>query len=193
MSVSKVLLAAVSLAWLFSVSSVNAHEGHEKERVHNHTSFHGGQVGMSGDDHIEFAIKEGKYFFYITDFSRNPIDISKSSGTLIVNPESSNAENLTFTVDPINHEFLFAEGKPRKEGEEVQVSAKIEIPGKDIITQDMFAYYTLMENPIEEASMDKTLQKGGKNMTYTCPMHPEVKSDKPGKCPKCGMKLESKE
>ena len=27
---------------------------------------------------------------------------------------------------------------------------------------------------------------------YTCPMHPEVKSDKPGKCPKCGMKLEKK-
>jgi len=27
---------------------------------------------------------------------------------------------------------------------------------------------------------------------YTCPMHPEVKSDKLGKCPKCGMKLEKK-
>jgi hypothetical protein len=27
-------------------------------------------------------------------------------------------------------------------------------------------------------------------VSYTCPMHPEVKSDKPGKCPKCGMKLE---
>lgn len=29
--------------------------------------------------------------------------------------------------------------------------------------------------------------------TYTCPMHPEVISDKPGKCPKCGMNLELKE
>lgn len=28
--------------------------------------------------------------------------------------------------------------------------------------------------------------------TYTCPMHPEVKSDKPGKCPKCGMDLVKK-
>jgi len=24
---------------------------------------------------------------------------------------------------------------------------------------------------------------------YACPMHPEVTSDKPGKCPKCGMSL----
>lgn len=25
--------------------------------------------------------------------------------------------------------------------------------------------------------------------TYTCPMHPEVLSDKPGNCPLCGMNL----
>jgi len=24
---------------------------------------------------------------------------------------------------------------------------------------------------------------------YTCPMHPEIRSDKEGKCPKCGMDL----
>ncbi|PIW58182.1 MAG: copper-transporting ATPase, partial [Candidatus Omnitrophica bacterium CG12_big_fil_rev_8_21_14_0_65_50_5] len=27
---------------------------------------------------------------------------------------------------------------------------------------------------------------------YTCPMHPDVQSDKPGDCPKCGMRLEPK-
>jgi len=29
-------------------------------------------------------------------------------------------------------------------------------------------------------------------VTYTCPKHPEVISDKPGTCPKCGMDLELK-
>ena len=29
-------------------------------------------------------------------------------------------------------------------------------------------------------------------MVYTCPMHPEVILDKPGKCPKCGMNLVKK-
>ena len=28
------------------------------------------------------------------------------------------------------------------------------------------------------------------NGAYTCPMHPEVRADKPGACPKCGMALE---
>src|SRR5665648_53476 len=28
---------------------------------------------------------------------------------------------------------------------------------------------------------------------YTCPMHPDVHSDKPGKCPECGMDLVKKE
>ena len=27
---------------------------------------------------------------------------------------------------------------------------------------------------------------------YTCPMHPDVVTDKPGKCPKCGMDLVEK-
>ena len=26
-------------------------------------------------------------------------------------------------------------------------------------------------------------------VTYTCPMHPEIHSQKPGNCPKCGMTL----
>ena len=44
-----------------------------------------------------------------------------------------------------------------------------------------------VENP------EKALQKKEEmKAVYTCPMHPDVKSDKPGKCPKCGMNLEKK-
>jgi hypothetical protein len=32
----------------------------------------------------------------------------------------------------------------------------------------------------------------GEAATYTCPMHPEVTSNKPGKCPICAMNLEKK-
>jgi hypothetical protein len=41
--------------------------------------------------------------------------------------------------------------------------------------------------------MKKNMMKKGKMaMNYSCPMHPEVTSDKPGKCSKCGMDMAKK-
>lgn len=39
----------------------------------------------------------------------------------------------------------------------------------------------------EEQTAKGTPEK--KDVKYTCPMHPEVVKDAPGKCPKCGMNL----
>ncbi|NIO48614.1 MAG: YHS domain-containing protein [Candidatus Aminicenantes bacterium] len=44
-----------------------------------------------------------------------------------------------------------------------------------------------MKNPEEYLKKKAEMKE-----VYTCPMHPDVKSDEPGKCPKCGMKLEKK-
>jgi hypothetical protein len=38
-------------------------------------------------------------------------------------------------------------------------------------------------------AMDTTKSSTASTVKYTCKMHPEVISDKPGKCPKCGMDL----
>ena len=45
-----------------------------------------------------------------------------------------------------------------------------------------------MNGKMDKCDMMKT-KKHTMSMTYTCPMHPEVSSDKQGKCPKCGMDL----
>ena len=49
-----------------------------------------------------------------------------------------------------------------------------------------------MEKSQNDLLLNSVKQSSQENMsagTYTCTMHPEVKSDKPGKCPKCGMEL----
>src|SRR5262249_52538608 len=42
---------------------------------------------------------------------------------------------------------------------------------------------------VAEMDMGEPEPSPGATIAYTCPMHPEVISDEPGRCPKCGMKL----
>ncbi|WP_251040439.1 multicopper oxidase domain-containing protein [Chryseobacterium sp. ISL-6] len=51
--------------------------------------------------------------------------------------------------------------------------------------------YVKITSKAQPISNPKTLSKS--QIAYSCPMHPEVISDKPGKCPKCGMDLVEKE
>ncbi len=53
-----------------------------------------------------------------------------------------------------------------------------------------------MNGKMDKCKIDKDSkgksEKKDMATTYTCPMHSEVISDKPGKCPKCGMDLVKK-
>nr|MBU1328671.1 heavy metal translocating P-type ATPase [Candidatus Omnitrophota bacterium] len=63
------------------------------------------------------------------------------------------------------------------------------------LTQDGLIYYFCNESCrqkfLKQSSTEKFAIFESKTM-YTCPMHPEIKQDKPGDCPKCGMRLEQK-
>lgn len=69
----------------------------------------------------------------------------------------------------------------------VPKSAVIDTGGRKIVyveeSQGMFKQKTVMLGHVaKEIAVS----------FYQCPMHPEIRSDKPGKCPKCGMELELK-
>lgn len=50
--------------------------------------------------------------------------------------------------------------------------------------------FTVAQHKDHDANAKQTTKVSS---VYTCPMHPEVVSDKPGKCPKCEMNLVLKE
>lgn len=43
---------------------------------------------------------------------------------------------------------------------------------------------------VDHSKHDQNKMKKDSSGTYTCPMHPEIREDGPGSCPKCGMGLE---
>ena len=56
----------------------------------------------------------------------------------------------------------------------------------------LFLFFGLTGSINSVNAQTKTEMKAKTETYYTCKMHPEVHSAKPGNCPKCGMKLVKK-
>ncbi len=74
-----------------------------------------------------------------------------------------------------------------KEMKKSEVKVTHEYEGKTYYFCRAGCKKTFIKNPEKY-----TQKKADVKEVYTCPMHPDVKSDKPGECPKCGMKLKKK-
>lgn len=71
---------------------------------HDHTSLHGGQVGMWGAHHVEYVGLNGEYQFWVTDEHRNPIATGLSGSV------KDGETTLPLTVDAAGRMSARAEG-----------------------------------------------------------------------------------
>ncbi len=78
----------------------------------------------------------------------------------------------------------------------IDEKTKLEKAGKSATAKDLKAGVRVVvdveKDLAKEALVAKEVRIGVDAVIYTCPMHPEVQEKEPGKCPKCGMKLEPK-
>ncbi len=78
---------------------------------------------------------------------------------------------------PATQEFQQLRRAPELEAERAQLDRWLAAPPDKVL-----ALVAQMDDPA-------AMPAGVGPVTYACPMHPEVTSDQPGRCPKCGMKL----
>jgi len=68
---------------------------------------------------------------------------------------------------------------------------KIKMKTKILIAILSIGLFSTTSMLSQEKVDNKTSHKQMEKTVYTCPMHADVKSDKPGDCPKCGMPLKA--
>lgn len=121
------------------------------------------------------------------------INIGKTTYPIFV---SNIVASLIFGITGILMLYLTSIGKLGMNVAESQITKQINnvafqaseifnsIPGIDIIFAILGIY--LFYKFVKSALSMKENNSSNNPATYMCPMHPEVTSDKPGKCPKCG-------
>ena len=110
--------------------------------------------------------------------SGKPGDCPKCGMTLVKKTIANKAKSLIKNI-PVVEKKTMAVSKPAVKSAPKKVKAVSPSTPKVITKKEKIS--PEMSNDMEKIGI------------YSCPMHPEVTSDKPGKCPKCGMALEMKQ
>jgi len=173
----KINTSFIYLIILISCSVItNAQHNHgnhgASHDVHLKESPHGGDLNEIGKYKIELVtnlyLKENNFMLYLFKRNLKPLSNKGITGTIIINYKDDTSSFVS--LKPKGTEFFVAQ---LQNTEFFSCIVSITIKGK--------TFSTIFYN--------KELEDNATN-NYSCPMHPEIKSEVSGACPKCGMKLE---
>jgi rubrerythrin len=113
-------------------------------------------------------------------------------------PQARAEEHHHGGMEGMQHEGIKMESGEQKEhtgemeGHEGMQHGAVAQPEKKAVADEMKKTSDEMKKTSDAMKQKSDEMKAGATI-YTCPMHPQIKSDKPGKCPICGMTLKKKE
>ncbi|HCS19619.1 MAG TPA: hypothetical protein DIW47_03480 [Bacteroidetes bacterium] len=144
----------------------------ENAQNHTHHPPHGGQMKEAGKYHIEMVVdlflKKDRLTFYLFKGKLKPVVNEEITGIITI--EYKDGSTVTDTLRAGGDNYFVAQlEKP----EPFTCIVNFQVKGK--LVSGVFTHPGL------------EIKTGG---VYTCPMHPEIKKESPGTCPKCGMTLE---
>ncbi|HKR07433.1 MAG TPA: heavy metal-binding domain-containing protein [Bacteroidia bacterium] len=153
----------------------------------NHSSMNHNEMGSNAGE----IVKTSNYQFemvYQPALKTDPftIYVMNKKGKPLVNAAITGIAEITYQDGSMETVSLFAKGENA-----------YAVPLKNL-SQPFVALFNIQ---IDKKNVDVRYEYKGADTSqnispgsyYTCPMHPEIKSDKPGNCPKCGMTLEKKD
>ncbi len=142
---------------------------------------HGGSLTGVGVYRFESVLRKEGVRVYVFDKSGRPLKVSKLSGRV--------------THSPVDGEETLVDLKPVEAGSkggQGYLLAKLSLDFESEARQGLTVNLTGLGETGEDAARFEVPFKRSPKVGYVCPMHAKVRSDDPGRCPECGMKLSRK-
>ena len=167
---------------------------HGHDEAHVHKAPHGGTVVSAGNYHIEAVATKMGLVIYLLDDKEKELPVAGVEGSVLVALKDGSAPKDVPLSAMGNH-----------------LMADIALSGAWTAVASLKVKGETLTGRFEGATAGEHADAGhdhgaaghahdhgaaghdhGAMAMYACPMHPEVMSDKPGACPKCGMALVAK-